>query len=68
MLSDVMATRGKAIPQELLAKAECVVVVPGMKTVLSPLTANTGAHFSLLYSPGHSVRGVNWLGGNGGVE
>ncbi len=32
VFSEVMATPDKAVPQELLDKAECVVVVPGLKT------------------------------------
>src|SRR5437879_6554131 len=31
VLSEVMATPDKSIPQDLLNKAECVVVVPGLK-------------------------------------
>src|SRR5581483_4321512 len=31
VLSDVMATPDKGIPQDLLNKAQCVVIIPGMK-------------------------------------
>jgi lipid-binding SYLF domain-containing protein len=32
VLSEVMATPDKGIPQDLLAKAHCIVIVPGLKT------------------------------------
>lgn len=32
VLSEVMATPDKGIPQDLLANARCIVIVPGMKT------------------------------------
>src|SRR5260370_30172217 len=31
VLSEIMATADKGIPQDLLDKAECVVIVPGVK-------------------------------------
>jgi len=33
VLGEVMETRDKAIPQELLSKAHCVAIIPGMKKV-----------------------------------
>ena len=32
VLSEIMATPDKAIPEDLLANAHCVVIVPGLKT------------------------------------
>lgn len=31
VINEIMATPDKAIPQDLLAKAECIVIVPGLK-------------------------------------
>ncbi len=32
VFSEVMATPDKGIPQDLLEKAHCIVIVPGLKT------------------------------------
>jgi lipid-binding SYLF domain-containing protein len=45
VLSEVMATPDKAIPQELLAKAQCVVIVPGMKKGAFMVGARYGRGF-----------------------
>ena len=31
VLNEIMATPDKGIPQDLLAKAQCIVIVPGVK-------------------------------------
>jgi lipid-binding SYLF domain-containing protein len=42
VFSEVMATPDKGIPQDLLAKAHCIVIVPGMKTAAFLVGAKYG--------------------------
>lgn len=46
VLSDVMGTPDKAIPQDLLAKAQCVVIIPGMKKAAFVVGAEYGRGFA----------------------
>lgn len=46
VLSEVMASPDKGIPQDLLGKAECVVVVPGMKKAAFVVGAEYGRGFT----------------------
>jgi hypothetical protein len=41
VFSEIMATPDKGIPQDLLAKAHCIVIVPGLKKGASLSEANT---------------------------
>ena len=43
VFSEIMATPDKGIPQDMLANAHCIVIVPALKTAafVSPLTAAT---------------------------
>ena len=45
VLKEIMATSDRAIPQDLLEKAECMVVVPGMKKGAFIIGANYGRGF-----------------------
>src|SRR5277367_1631830 len=55
-LSDMMRAADKGIPQDLLDKAKCVVVVPGMKKAGFILGADYGRGFAACRRPG----GVGW--------
>jgi lipid-binding SYLF domain-containing protein len=46
VFNEVMATPDKSIPQDLLAKAECVVIVPGMKKGAFIVGAEFGKGFA----------------------
>lgn len=46
VLSEVMASPDKGIPQDLLAKAQCVVVIPGMKKAAFVVGAEYGRGFA----------------------
>jgi len=45
MLSEIMATPDKSIPQELLEKAHCIVIVPDLKTGAFVFGAKYGKGF-----------------------
>src|SRR4051812_19555757 len=45
VFKEIMDTSDRAIPQDLLAKAECIVVVPGMKKGAFIVGANFGRGF-----------------------
>jgi SH3 domain-containing YSC84-like protein 1 len=45
VLKEIMATSDRGIPQDLLQKAECIVVVPGMKKGAFIVGANYGRGF-----------------------
>ncbi len=47
VLSEIMATPDKGIPQELFESAQCVVIVPGMKKGAFVVGANYGRGFML---------------------
>jgi lipid-binding SYLF domain-containing protein len=55
-LVDMMRASDKGVPQDLLDKAKCVVVVPGMKKVGFILGADYGRGFAVCRRPG----GVGW--------
>jgi len=56
VIKDVMAIKDKAIPQELLDKAECAVIVPGMKKGAFIV----GAKFGRGYFTCRQNDGVGW--------
>ena len=45
VLKEIMATSDRGIPQDLLEKAECIIVVPGMKKGAFIVGANYGRGF-----------------------
>lgn len=45
VMKEIMATADKAIPHDLLQKAECIVIVPGMKKGAFIVGANYGRGF-----------------------
>ena len=54
-LTDMMRAADKGIPQDLINKAKCVVVIPGMK--------KAGFIFGAKYGRGFAVcRRARWLG------
>jgi lipid-binding SYLF domain-containing protein len=56
VLSEVMATPDKGIPQDLLAKAHCIVIVPSMKTAAFIV----GAKFGKGYVSCRNRDGAGW--------
>lgn len=56
MLSDIMSAPDKGIPQDLLNKAQCIVVVPGLKKGAFIVGAKYGKGFMLC----RKASGVGW--------
>jgi SH3 domain-containing YSC84-like protein 1 len=56
MLTDIMSAPDKGIPQDLLAKAQCVVLVPGLKKGAFIVGAKYGKGFMLC----RKSSGVGW--------
>lgn len=56
VLSEIMATPDKGIPQDLLAKAQCVVIVPGMKKAAFVV----GGQFGRGYAECRKESGTGW--------
>ena len=56
MLTDIMSAPDKGIPQDLLQKAQCVVLVPGLKKGAFIVGAKYGKGFMLCRKPS----GVGW--------
>ncbi len=56
VLSEIMATPDKGIPQELLEKSQCIVIVPGMKKAAFIVGGNYGKGFMLCRLPS----GTGW--------
>jgi SH3 domain-containing YSC84-like protein 1 len=56
MLGEIMSAPDKGIPQDLLGKAQCVVLVPGLKKGAFIIGAKYGKGFMLCRKPG----GVGW--------
>lgn len=58
VLSEIMAASDKAIPQDLFAKAQCAIVVPGMKKAGFIVGAKFGKGFATCRMPD----GKGWTG------
>ena len=56
VLNEVMATPDKGIPEDLLAKAHCIVIVPGVKTAAFVVGAKYGKGYLSCRNRG----GVGW--------
>ncbi len=56
VFSEIMATPDKGIPQDLLAKAQCVVIIPGLKKGAFIVGAEYGRGFAECRKPD----GVGW--------
>jgi lipid-binding SYLF domain-containing protein len=56
VLTEVMATPDKGIPQDLLAKAQCVIIIPGMKKAAFVVGAEYGRGFAEC----RMAEGVGW--------
>ncbi|HWC99525.1 MAG TPA: lipid-binding SYLF domain-containing protein [Candidatus Sulfopaludibacter sp.] len=56
VLSEVMATPDKAIPQELFEKAECVIIIPSMKKAAFVVGGEYGRGFAECRNPS----GTGW--------
>jgi lipid-binding SYLF domain-containing protein len=72
VLTEVMATPDKGIPQELLDNSECIVIVPGMKKAAFIVGGNYGRGFMLCRQPSGSgwsaPAGVKVEGGSVGFQ
>ncbi len=51
LFSEIMGTPDKAIPQDLLGKANCIVLVPGMKKAAFVVGAKYGRGFAVCRQP-----------------
>jgi len=56
MMTEIMSAPDKGIPQDLMEKSQCVVVVPGLKKGAFIIGAKYGKGFMLCRKPG----GVGW--------
>jgi lipid-binding SYLF domain-containing protein len=56
LFSEIMSTPDRAIPQELLEKAQCVVLVPELKKAAFGVGAKYGRGFAVCRAPG----GAGW--------
>ena len=56
VFSEIMATPDKGIPQDMLANAHCIVIVPGLKTAAFVL----GAKYGKGYLSCRNKNGVGW--------
>src|SRR5579885_3861859 len=56
VFSEVMATPDKGIPQDMLANAHCIVIVPGLKTAAFVF----GGKYGKGYLSCRSKNGVGW--------
>ena len=56
VFSEIMQTPDKGIPQDLLAKSQCVVIIPGMKKAAFVVGAEYGRGFAMCRKPD----GVGW--------
>jgi lipid-binding SYLF domain-containing protein len=72
VLTEIMATPDKGIPQELLEKSECIVIVPGMKKAAFIVGGNYGRGFMLCREPSgtgwSAPAGVKVEGGSVGFQ
>src|SRR5579872_1573092 len=56
VFSEIMATPDKGIPQDLLGKAQCVIIVPGMKKAAFVVGGEYGKGFAEC----RSASGTGW--------
>jgi lipid-binding SYLF domain-containing protein len=72
VLTEIMATPDKGIPQDLLEKSECIVIVPGMKKAAFIVGGNYGRGFMLCRQPSgngwSAPAGVKVEGGSVGFQ
>ena len=72
VLTEIMATPDKGIPQDLLEKSECIVIVPGMKKAAFIVGGNYGRGFMLCREPSgngwSAPAGVKVEGGSVGFQ
>src|SRR3954468_24447090 len=52
LFTEVMGTPDKAIPQDLLEKAHCIVIVPGLKKAAFGIGGKYGRGFAMCRNPG----------------
>src|SRR5436305_10188846 len=57
LFAEIMGTPDKAIPQDLLEKAHCIVIVPGLKKAAFGIGGKYGRGFALCRNPG---AGLGW--------
>ena len=58
VFEEIMATPDKGIPADLLEKAHCVVIVPGVKKLAFGVGGKYGRGFVICRQPGHSGWGA----------
>jgi len=72
VLTEIMATPDKGIPEDLLENSECIVIVPGMKKAAFIVGGNYGRGFLLCRGPSGSgwsaPAGVKVEGGSVGFQ
>src|SRR5258705_3174793 len=72
VLSEIMGTPDKGIPQDLLAKAQCAVIVPNMKKAAFIVGGEYGRGFAVCRRPGCTGSGapaaVPLEGGSVGIQ
>jgi lipid-binding SYLF domain-containing protein len=71
VLTEIMAMKDKAIPQELLEKSECAVIIPGMKKAAFIVGGKYGKGFFVCRKPGvgwGSPAAVSVEGGSVGFQ
>jgi SH3 domain-containing YSC84-like protein 1 len=70
VLHDVMSSPDKGIPKDLLSKAHCVVIVPGLKKAAFVFGADYGRGFAICRSHGAwgSPAAVRFSGGSFGAQ
>ena len=54
VFSEIMATPDKGIPQDLLEKAHCVIIVPGMKQAALVSAGNSAADLRFAVKAGRT--------------
>ncbi len=58
VFNEIMATPDEGIPQDLLSRAHCVVIVPDMKKAAFVVGGQYGRGFAICRGPGHSGWGA----------
>src|SRR3984893_9796143 len=68
VFNEIMSTPDKGIPEDLLTKAQCVVIIPGMKGAALGIGGKYGRGYAECRNPsGNGWGGPAGRGGQGGV-
>src|ERR1044072_645845 len=72
VFNEIMGSPDKGIPQDLLAKAECVIVIPNMKKAAFVVGGEYGKGFATCREESHSggtgPLAMEWNGGSVGFQ